>query len=285
MTWTLLKTASTLLCRTAWWCQDLPFQLHFQVSQWKLTTLYQSFTATIGLFQSTWWATTLTKVIHRRPYIRTISSSLYVPQCLRQYAWTNCHHAKLWRQTLKWLMMGYIEPAPVSSCNLIFAYDTDRQTRTQTHLTIYSNFVIIFSRTNKYATSREYASQKQNQTRMHSSRMPTARSLTASRCFRGEGMCDWGVCVPGGMHTEEACMTWQGMLWYTCPVERIPDTHLWKHYLPATTAAGGKNLTQRTSLPLFLNLTDVISVLPFIKPLLFWVQYVPKIDIFTVKCD
>ena len=101
----------------------------------------------------------------------------------------------------------------------------------------------------------------------------------------GEGTCDWGVCVPGGMHTQEACMTWQGMLGYTCPVDRIPDTHLWKHYLPATTAAGGKNWTQRTSLPLFLNLTDVISVLPFIKPLLFWVQYVPKIDIVTVKCD
>ena len=69
-------------------------------------------------------------------------------------------------------------------------------------------------------------------TRMHSSRMPTTRSLTPSRCIRrggggAEGMRARGMCMPGARHS--------------LTVDRILDTRLWKHYLPATTVAGGKN--------------------------------------------
>ena len=104
--------------------------------------------------------------------------------------------------------------------------------------------------------------------------MPTARALTVSRSIEGRvsawgGVCPGGVCLPKGCtmwpipsciwcylyavpaptETEEQCsclysaghVTWQGMLGYSPPppVDRIFDTCLWKHYLPATTVAGG----------------------------------------------
>ena len=63
----------------------------------------------------------------------------------------------------------------------------------------------------------------ERQTRMHSSRMPTVRCSGHL----------WGVC-PG------VCLPW-GCTPPPPPVDRILDTRLWKHYLPATTVADGKN--------------------------------------------
>ena len=79
-------------------------------------------------------------------------------------------------------------------------------------------------------------------TRMHSSRMRTTRSLTTSCsicwCLPGErGACvsRGQACVPRGhVCPEGACMPRLPPL-----VERILDTRLWKHYLPATTLAFG----------------------------------------------
>ena len=51
-------------------------------------------------------------------------------------------------------------------------------------------------------------------TRMHSSRMRTARFSAG-----------WDTQLHAGIHP--------------LPVDRMPDTCLWKHYLPATTVAGG----------------------------------------------
>ena len=59
-------------------------------------------------------------------------------------------------------------------------------------------------------------------TRMHSSKMRTARSLTASRSIRREGVraqgCvhAWGACMPGGVHGWGVCMP-RG---YAPPVDR-----------------------------------------------------------------
>ena len=55
----------------------------------------------------------------------------------------------------------------------------------------------------------------QNPTRMHSSRLLTAHSLTA--CHRGGGVYGRGVCVVGGIHGREWC-AWQGACkaWGAC---------------------------------------------------------------------
>ena len=61
-----------------------------------------------------------------------------------------------------------------------------------------------------------------------------------------------GVCVPGGIHAQgrgvhaqeqgNACPGAEGVRANHAPfpVDRILDTRLWKHYLPATTVAGDK---------------------------------------------
>ena len=74
-------------------------------------------------------------------------------------------------------------------------------------------------------------------TRMHSSRMRTARSLTASRNICGGE----GVAACPGRATP-------------APLDRILDTRLWKHNLLATTA-GGKNAVENT----ITNITNFVQ--------------------------
>ena len=47
----------------------------------------------------------------------------------------------------------------------------------------------------------------------------------------------WGMCVPGGMPGGAACPH----------MDIILDTRLWKHYLPATTVAGGNDYVHHFS--------------------------------------
>ena len=83
------------------------------------------------------------------------------------------------------------------------------------------------------------------QTRMHSSRMRTSRSLTV--CC---SLLPWGVCGPGGVCSRGGCLVWgrvcsQGVLlqggggypsmhWGRHSSPLWTDTHLWKYYLGPT---------------------------------------------------
>ena len=127
-------------------------------------------------------------------------------------------------------------------------------------------------------------------TRMHSSRMRTTRSLTASRSISQGGMHAWGggACVPGrhaclggactgghacpgdvclGGHAclgggcsrvcvprGHACMPSRACVPCMPPVDRNLDTRLWKHYLPTTTvAAGNKEQNVKDKIHYFLE--------------------------------
>ena len=69
------------------------------------------------------------------------------------------------------------------------------------------------------------------ETRMHSSRMRNVR------CKGHRGVVFSGGCLSRGYLFREGCIpACTGCGWHTSPsVNRILDTHLWKHYLSATT--------------------------------------------------
>ena len=87
-------------------------------------------------------------------------------------------------------------------------------------------------------------------TRLHSSRMHTACSLTVSPimlCWGG-GACSWGVpasgecLLPGGGGGIPVCTEAD----LPPPVDRILDTCFWKYYLAPNFVAGGNNLIFRS---------------------------------------
>ena len=55
----------------------------------------------------------------------------------------------------------------------------------------------------------------------------------AEGCMAGGSCMAWWW-MTGGVHGSGACMVGRGCVAYTPPMDRILDTRLWKHYLPAT---------------------------------------------------
>ena len=79
--------------------------------------------------------------------------------------------------------------------------------------------------------------------RMHSSRMRTTRFSGHLGGGGGWGaVCPRGECLPSGGGVYTPCPLHAGIHKPPPPVDRIINTRLWKHYLPATTVAGGNNM-------------------------------------------
>ena len=152
--------------------------------------------------------------------------------CMNKVSLTSICQVSLVGRALEWNPRGpqiTSHWCNVSSLSLQKACSTYRTWRQQFRFRLFIQFLPLWSMDDKVEAE---------PTRMHSSTMRTARSLTASR-----NICGWGgvAACPGEGHT--------------CPPDRILDTRLWKHYLPATSVAGGKNAVENT----ITNITNFVQ--------------------------
>ena len=74
------------------------------------------------------------------------------------------------------------------------------------------------------------------------------RTVRCSSRLLGEGVsagwvsaCQVGLSAQGLSACQEGCLSARGGVWQTPAVDRIPDTHLWKHYLSTTSFADSNN--------------------------------------------
>ena len=88
-------------------------------------------------------------------------------------------------------------------------------------------------------------------------------------CMPGRHLCPRGHACVGSMHAQGAC------------VDRIPDTRLWKHYLPATTVVGGNYDSKTNMVSFFCIATFMWNNNKHIKIWFMLVQDIQSINICT----